>query len=349
MIAKRNIQNYRLRKILLVIFAFIFISIILASVIFYFWASSDTLGKEKLSKIITFPQQSAATPQKEIFTIMTFNIGYLSGMYNNLPLKPPKILFIKDMKMVLDLLSNIQPDIVGIQEIDFYSRRSYFQNQLQMLADRGGFSYAAQAINWDKKYVPFPYWPPAAHFGPVLSGQAVLSRWPITKAVRHVLQELKNKPFYFKAFYLDRLLQIAKVKINGRILVVLNVHLDAFDPLTRRGQVIEVINFYRRYKERYPTFLIGDFNSIPPNALQTKNFPDEPETDFSKDQTIKLILKEPNLKAAELDILTFPAINPTRKLDYIFYNPEQIHVHQTITYEFCGSDHLPVIVQFSFK
>lgn len=324
--------------------------LILVFVIFYFWANSGTQSRDKLSEIITYADTPVLQETQEIFTVMTYNIGYLSGMTNNQPVKRPgKTFFDKNMEAFLQLLAEIQPDIIGVQEIDFHSQRSHYVNQLETIAKKAGYPYAAKAINWDKRYLPFPYWPPSVHFGRILSGQAVLSRWPILSSERIVLSKLKSKPFFYNAFYLDRLIQMAKIKIGSREFIILNVHLDDIDRETRENQAKRLLNIYRSYKDDYPVLLMGDFNSVPPDALQKKDFPDELGIDFRNDRTIQFFLEDSGLKAADITSFTFPTANPTRKLDYIFYTHDKIRLIKVFVPGIASSDHLPTVVQFSLK
>lgn len=315
--------------------------------IFYFWASSSSLPENKLSEIINHPDPTPPPPASNTFTIMTMNIGYLSGMTNNLPMETKKELFDTNMNTFLQLLDKIKPDVLAVQEIDFDSKRSFYVNQFQTIAGNTNLKYTALAVNWDKKYVPFPYWPPSVHFGKVVSGQGVLSQWPMASTERVVLLKPMDKPFYYNALYLDRLVQIVKIKIGDVILVVLNVHLEAFDHETREKQAQRVLNIYRGYKDNFPVILLGDFNCIPPDAGQKKSFIDEPDIDFTGDKTIHLFLAEKSLKPAELDTVTFPSDKPTRKLDYIFYNFEKIVLLKTFAPEIDSSDHLPLVMEFS--
>jgi endonuclease/exonuclease/phosphatase family metal-dependent hydrolase len=334
----------------LTILAILLFVIILAFVIFYFWASSGTQPKDKLSEIITYTDTPEHPETQEIFTVMTYNTGYLSGMTNNQPVKrPDKAFFDKNMETFLQLLNEIQPDVIGVQEIDFHSKRSHYVNQLKTIAEKADYKYAAKAINWDKRYLPFPYWPPSLHFGRILSGQAVLSRWPILSTERIVLPKPKSTPFFYNTFYLDRLIQVVKIKIASRNLIILNVHLDAIDRETRENQAKRMLNIYRSFKDDYPVLLMGDFNSIPPDAPQKKDFPDEPFTDFLKDKTIQFFLEDPGLKAAEITTFTFPTNSPTRKLDYIFYNHDKIEFTKVFVPDIDSSDHLPTVMQFSLK
>ncbi|MCP5049176.1 MAG: hypothetical protein GY940_18550 [bacterium] len=354
----KNISIFKWIKKAVIYLALLVAVLVVAFVAFYFWAGSGTLPEEKLSEIISYHDSTPQSPGNTgTFTIMTYNIGYLSGMTNNQSIRPGKELFDKNMRAVVTQLKKNPPDIITFQEIDYDSKRSYYVEQLQTIAVKAGYTYGAKAVNWDNRYVPFPYWPPSVHFGKVLSGQAVLSRWPISNAERIVLEKPESNAFYYNKFYLDRLIQVVKIGIGGHTLVVLNVHLEAFDQETRESQVQRVMETYRSYKDNYPVLLIGDFNAPPPDALQKKNFADEPEADFTTDKTIAFILKESSLKAAFMEVpaeknqdsvFTFPSDKPTRKLDYIFYHHEKITLVSADTVRIDSSDLLPLVVRFSF-
>lgn len=344
-------MNTRIIKMIVTVMSLIIAILILAAVILYYWSSSSSLGKEKLAEIKVFFNPAAVSQdENETFIVMTYNIGYLSGMNNNLPIKTTKVIFEKNMQTALQLLEDVKPDFIGFQEIDFHSHRSYYMDQLQTIAENAGYKYAASAINWDKHYVPFPYWPPSVHFGNMLSGQAVLSRWPILSAQRIVLDKPENNPFYYNAFYLDRLVQVVKIKIKEKNIILLNIHLDASDCQTRKKQARKVLEIYHSFNDNYPVLIIGDFNCVPPDAPQKKDFIDEPDTDFTGEETIELFLSEKSLSEAEPVTFTFPSNAPTRKLDFIFYNHDKIsYVRSWVLNRINSSDHLPLVMKFSLK
>ncbi|MCK4836281.1 MAG: endonuclease/exonuclease/phosphatase family protein, partial [Candidatus Aminicenantes bacterium] len=295
---------------------------------------------------------------KEVFRIMSYNIGYLSGMSNSLPLREDKDFFDNNKKEFIRLLNSVQPDFVGYQEMDFHSHRSHYADQLRDVVSGFGFAYAAKAINWDKRYVPFPNWPPAAHFKRMVSGQALTSNFPIISNRRIVLEKIKNKPFYYRAFYLDRLAQVVELEVGKRQLVIINIHLEAFEKETRKRQAQEVLEIYRSLKDQYPVLLIGDFNCVPPFATRKHGFLDEPDLDFFSHNVVTLFLKEESLREAilhgqkkisERESFTFPSDQPSRKLDYIFYNHHDIKCLNAYVLDIDSSDHRPMIMEFSFK
>ncbi|NQW35378.1 MAG: endonuclease/exonuclease/phosphatase family protein [Flavobacteriales bacterium] len=315
-------------KILLVLFI-VFVG-------FFFWGSSSVHPlKEKSIIINTETKNSSANDS--IFSIATYNIGYLSGMTNNLPVAKPKSLFDNNLLKVKSVLAPLNIDILAFQEIDFESARSYDVNQ-QLEIAKLGYPFIGQTVNWDKRYVAFPYWPLSMHFGRIYSGQSVLSQYPITSQERIILDAVADAPFYRTAFYLDRLAQVDKININGKTVVVINVHLEAFDKPTRDIQTKKMLAIYNRYKDSYPTLLVGDFNS---------------DIKFT-DASIAPIINSPDIGIAAYKIPypnTFNSINPSKRIDYILYNKnfiEEIN-SRVLTEMGDASDHLPLMMTFKLK
>ena len=95
-----------------------FLLLIVAFVIFFFWASSPTL---ELSEYQALNANETKSTQKNdtVFSIVTYNIGYLSGMTNNLAVESPQELFDANMAKVVLEIKKVNPDIMAFQEIDF--------------------------------------------------------------------------------------------------------------------------------------------------------------------------------------------------------------------------------------
>jgi endonuclease/exonuclease/phosphatase family metal-dependent hydrolase len=237
-----------MKKIIRFLFLVI-LSLLLVLVGFYFWASSPNFSSDEYVKTYTnsYPKE---TKIDSVFSVVTYNIGYLSGMTNNLAVDMPKSLFDKNLQLVLDKFKNLNVDLIAFQEIDFASKRSYDTNQQDKIAALG-YNYVAQTINWDKKYLPYPEFPISKHFGRILSGQSVLSKYEITDQERVELERNKTNPFYYDAFYIDRLAQIIKIKIQNETLVVINVHLEAFHQETRLVQTKKIIEIYNKYSDEF--------------------------------------------------------------------------------------------------
>lgn len=325
-----------MKKILKIVFR-IFLILIVAFAIFFFWASSPTLDENEYSKLITNEYKNTVD-NDSIFSIVTYNIGYLSGMTNNRPVPKPKELFDVNLKKVLTETEKVNPDIIAFQEIDYKASRSYNVNQQNEIA-KLGFNYVAEAVNWDETYVPFPYWPPTMHFGKVVSGQSIISKYPLKEHQRIVLERVADAPFYRDALYIDRLAQIVKVTLNGQDVVLINVHLEAFDKPTRVNQLNAVLEIFNKYKTDYPTILLGDFNSRArdKDAIIQKM--------FSMNDVGNAAFKTDNITN------TFDSKNPSERIDYIFYTKNSINYisGKVLTAFGEASDHLPVEMSFKLK
>jgi endonuclease/exonuclease/phosphatase family metal-dependent hydrolase len=325
-----------MKKVLKFIFR-LFLVFIIAFVVFFFWASSSTLDESEYSKLIT--NQSENTIENDaVFSIVTYNIGYLSGMTNNRPITKPKKLFDTNLKKVLAEIKKVNPSIIAFQEIDYNASRSYYINQQSKIANLG-YNNIAKAINWDKRYIPFPYFPINMHFGKVVSGQSILSKYPLKEHKRIVLKRVANAPFYRDALYLDRLAQVVKVVLNKQEVILINVHLEAFNKPTREHQFKQVLALFNSYKNKYPTILLGDFNSKARDSSAV----------------IKKMFAMKNVGNAAFNkeniINTFDTKNPHKRIDYIFYTKNSIElIKGKVLTEFeKASDHLPVFMEFELK
>jgi len=312
----------------------IFSALIVAVVVFFVWASSANYSSDDYVQLIEY-NYSNEDDSDSIFSVITYNIGYLSGMTNNLPVPKPKSLFNNNLKRVYREFENLEADIICLQEVDFHSKRSYYINQQEEL-HKLGYNFAFQAANWDKKYLPFPYFPVSLQFGEVYSGQSILSKYQLIDIERIVLERGTSNPFYRDAFYLDRLAQVAKVLVSGDTIVLINVHLEAFDAANRTKQTRTIANLYNNYKDDFPVLLVGDFNS----------------DESRREASIKILLAIPGLKSAGHELgNTFSSQNPVARLDYIFYNEEFIEMRNAEILTSIGeaSDHLPVLMEFKLK
>ncbi len=304
---------------------------------FYFWASSPNLSQIDYNETGNYEQLSEMD-NDTIHSIISYNIGYLSGMTNNLPVENPESLYELNLNKVIYEFKKVNADIIAFQEIDYDSKRSYHIDQQKELS-KLGYSHFGQNINWDKKYVPFPYYPISLHFGKILSGQSILSKYPILQQERIELKRNTSNPFYYDSFYIDRLAQVTKIQINDQFLILINVHLEAYDQETRKLQMQQVKTIYLKYYKNFPTILLGDFNS-----------------DISFENAgINLFLKLPDTGCAafnaEIPENTFSSETPTERLDYIFYNKQFIkEIEAEILTQFeLASDHLPLLMKFKFK
>ena len=317
-------------------------SLVLALAVFYWWATAGSYPRENYTDIFTYDGETADSEGNTV-SLVSYNIGYLSGLTNNQAVERSKTLFDDNLASAIAALRPLNADIIAFQEIDLDSKRSYGINQVDALANALDFARAGLAINWNKNYVPFPYWPISAHFGKIISGQAVLSRYPIAENQRIVLDKVANRPFFYNAVYLDRLAQVTQLQVGDRSLMVINVHLEAFDNPTRFSQTRAVQELAETYARDYPVLLVGDFNS----AL---NRPEEGERSIEI-MANSQIFASALPKSQWASQPTYPSDTPEYKLDYLFYTPATIELNDTrvVTEAGQASDHLPLVITFTLK
>ncbi|WP_421918946.1 endonuclease/exonuclease/phosphatase family protein [Marinifilum sp.] len=311
--------------------------ILLIFIGFYFWAKQSSLSSDQYC-LIKNHENEIRHKCDSVLHVMTYNIGYLSGMTNNQPVRAAKKWYDDNLQHVINELGNLNVDIVAMQEIDFNSKRSYYLDQNKEIAN-GLFTYSATAVNWDKKYVPFPYWPIRVNFGKVLSGQSVMSKYEIVNHERNVLKRVESNPFYYDAFYLDRLAQLVRCKHPIKDFTLINIHVEAFDQATRIDQLKSVLKLVKSEAQNSPVIVLGDFNSDP-------NY---------KNSAIKIFLEEEILACAGgIDMSqyekTYPSRNPSERLDYIFYTKKDFkHTKAFVAKKFAeASDHLPYYAELKF-
>ena len=305
--------------------------------IFFFWASSKNYPESDYSQLITNQYQQKEDTDS-IYSIVSYNLGYLSGMTNNRAVPKTRSLFNDNLKHVYNEFARINSDVICFQEIDYGSNRSFYVNQQEEL-QKLGYNHIFQAVNWDVNYLPFPGYTPSMHHGAIYSGQSIISKYPLTEPKRIILERVESNPFYRDAFYLDRLAQVTKISINKNAIVLINVHLEAFDRDTRIKQTQFIEMLYKEYEDKLPVLLVGDFNS----DLEMDN------------ATIKTIFKIPGIGSAHTtrsyNEKTFPSSEPTKRIDYIFYNKKFIQETSSkiLTSFDQASDHLPIMMEFKLK
>ncbi|PJF38621.1 MAG: endonuclease/exonuclease/phosphatase, partial [Phototrophicales bacterium] len=151
----------------------------------YWWGGRAQLTEDQYVTTYSVSERSILDP--DALVVLTYNLGWMSGMTNNLPIARTDSMYKSHLQQVKHILRQIDPHILGLQEVDFKSRRSRYWQQADSLSDALHIPFRANAVNWDKRYVPFPYWPPSLQFGAMLSGQSTLSQLPILDHKREVL------------------------------------------------------------------------------------------------------------------------------------------------------------------
>ncbi|MEM9808607.1 MAG: metal-dependent hydrolase, partial [Cyanobacteria bacterium P01_D01_bin.56] len=104
-------------------------SLALAFAVFYFWATSGSYPSDNYTAIFNYDVDSSMPEADETLSLVSYNIGYLSGLTNLEAVARPKTLFDDNLEQAIAALKPLNPDIIAFQEIDIASNRSYNVNQ----------------------------------------------------------------------------------------------------------------------------------------------------------------------------------------------------------------------------
>ncbi|WP_281615846.1 endonuclease/exonuclease/phosphatase family protein [Flammeovirga sp. SubArs3] len=321
---------------------YILIFIIVSSLIFFFWAKSPTMDEKDYAQIKSFDNANHVKPSDSTISVISYNIGYLSGMTNNTSVRPTEEFYAGNMKSVLQSLKKYPADILALQEIDYGGNRSYYVNQFDVIGNELQYENGCRSINWDKTYVPFPYFPPTVHFGKMLSGQAIMTNYPIEDYERVVLSKVQSHPYYYSAMYLDRLVERVKIKVGDQEVMVFNAHTEAFNQDTRVKQIRFLKDWFLREAEKMPVIMVGDFNSDP-------SYENAGILELYDNEKIGAMCSKEGLKKE--GTLTYPTDKPYEQLDFIFYSTEHFELEDwKVLLDFGQvSDHFPVYASLKLK
>lgn len=171
------------------------------------------------------------------------------------------------------LIRRHDPDLVLLQEVDTWrSKRAAWIDEVDGLLRRTGLGWAAYASQWKADYVP------SDGMGSIDSGNAVLSRWPITSATRHALALKTDVSALERYFYLRRNVLEVHVEVPGvGDVAVVDLHAEAFSSDGTKRHHLE------RFKEildglsarGLPVIAGGDLNAIPPGSPLRQGFPED--------------------------------------------------------------------------
>lgn len=332
------------------------ILLIAALSIWTFWATRP-FPNFQTQAIISNPTVNYGKNSTEIdrLRLLTWNIAYGYGMGSDgvgyAPKKPSEIQ--ANLDMIAKWMVRTRADIVFLQEVDFASQRSGMLNQAEYLLKHSKLPYAAYATSWNVRYVPFPIRPVSSHFGQVLSGGVVLSRFPIKKQIYVPYPKPRRILFPYNFFYLSRYTQYVLLDINGKDVWVANTHLEAFNTQNRQEQAKQLIkNIDHMAVEETFWILAGDLNTLPLNANRKDRFADA-EDDFTDDRTFEILMESKHIHpvvyefesaAEESKHFTFPSADPNRQLDHYFIQNDLIVKQMEILPTGHVSDHLPIFL-----
>jgi endonuclease/exonuclease/phosphatase family metal-dependent hydrolase len=155
-----------------------------------------------------------------------------------------------DVVTLCDLLDQIGEsiaaagaDVALLQEVDFASQRTHDIDQLHYIAAALGWGFAARAITWECRYLPYPLWPLGRQAGRLRAGMGVISRYPLVQNIRQCLSQASTLPGLARLFFPHHTVQMVDVQCGSQILRLLNVYLLAEDAAVHQQQARELADF----------------------------------------------------------------------------------------------------------
>ena len=312
-----------------------------------------------------------SAPNKDTLTVVTWNIRFGIGRANwfgdscgDLVLFDNETI-LDGLELLAQKITEMDADILLLQEVDTDSKRSAYIDQVQWLLDHTSMNYGVYASMWEVQFVP------SDGLGRVNTGNAILSKWPLSEAERIQLSLRGDQDALTKAFYVRRNVLKAVVNYPGNPFWAVDIHASAFsNDDTKQKQFLEFKDVLDEINSKGEIFVAGgDLNELPPGA--TKNnyceedrCPDElPEDDegcdFSNETTwinplydtyvpsVSLVDYQQNEQLyfthASTHDINDERYQWNRKLDYLFTNttwvPRSEITHQEAQLE---SDHVAV-------
>jgi endonuclease/exonuclease/phosphatase family metal-dependent hydrolase len=166
----------------------------------------------------------------------------------------------------------LDPDILLLQEVDVESKRTAYVNELTYILAQTHLNYSVFAAMWKADYVP------SDGIGRINFGSAILSKWPLTHAVRIALPTRTDQSALEDYFFLHRNILKASLAIPGHPdLQILNMHAETFGTDGTKKKHLDIFKEEADKITAAGGFFVGggDFNEIPPGSPLWKNFPDD--------------------------------------------------------------------------
>ena len=203
-------------------------------------------------------------------SLLTWNIGYcgldkeMDFFYDGgTKVKTPKPKCIDNLVQVRKFLKqNDSIDFILIQELDKGSKRSYYFNEYDSLGKTMEGYHPFFAKNYDVFFVPVP---PTDPMGKVLSGLTMFSKFQPSSSVRYSFPGEYGFPK--QLFMLDRCFLVNRYPLeNGKELVIINTHNEAFDPGEIRKAQMAYLKDFLLNEYNIGNYIItgGDWNQSPP-------------------------------------------------------------------------------------
>lgn len=353
------------RKILRAVLIVLLVVVLAFAALIGYLTATEYFPAAGERETLTLRRENAGVlPDDGTIRVLSWNVGY-GALGENADFfmdggknvnTADKDLVLENVSAMAQVLADQDPDIVFLQETDLNSMRSHHVDELQMFEAQLPEMESAFAYNFKVPFIPYPV-PP---IGTVNSGIATLSSFHQTEVFREALPCPFSWPI--RVANLKRCLLVSRIPAeDGRELVLVNLHLEAYD--SGEGKVAQT----RQLKELLESeagkgnYVIagGDFNQV-----------------FSDVDISSYPVQEGKWTAGEIDTAEFddslqflmdPAVPTCRSLDqpYEGADREQFQYYmidgfivssnlevsriETLDEGFVNSDHNPVLMEVERK
>ncbi|MBQ8093914.1 MAG: endonuclease/exonuclease/phosphatase family protein [Clostridia bacterium] len=348
------------KRVLFIILLLLLISVVAFSCLLLYLTVTEYNPPDMEPVTITSGAVRSISPGDSL-SIMTWNIGYcalgdnsdffMDGGRQVQTATPERVL--ANMVGITDTLIQQNTDICFLQEVDVDSARSYTLNAMSRISTVLSERDSAFAANYKVAFVPYPI-PP---IGRVNSGIATFSAFPIEYADRIQLPCPFSWPV--RVGNLKRCLLVSRIplKDTDRELVLINLHLEAFDDGSGKVAQAASLREYMNAELEKGNYLIvgGDFNQRFSN-VDGSAYPEYEGkwhpgllnvSDFSDGYTFVMDNTVPSCRSldqpyAGADHSTFQYY----LIDGFIVSPNvQIDLISTLDLGFVSSDHNPVVMK----
>lgn len=214
--------------------------------------------------------------ENETITVLTYNIGYGCNSAENdffmdggTMVMPESVDIVhRNIDGIVETVKRAGADVVFLQEADVDSKRSFRTNQVEDICSQLDMN-SAYSRNFYCKYVPYPI---PYTIGAVDSGVITLSRFPVESAQRYNLPTPFKWPVRTCQLKRGLLVERVPVENTGKELVLINLHLDAYDDGSGRKAQTQVLTdlLTEEYEKGNYCIAGGDFNQYFPMADNSK-------------------------------------------------------------------------------
>jgi endonuclease/exonuclease/phosphatase family metal-dependent hydrolase len=284
-----------------------------------------------------------------IITLLNWNIGYCGlGEESDFfydggsTVRMDQSFVQKNLNGVINTLKYYEEvDIILLQEVDTFSKRSWKLNEYKDIAQILQGHNASFCLNYNVNFVPIPFLDP---MGKVMGGLATYNRFTVTNATRHQFPSSFAWPN--SIYFLDRCFMVQRMPYNDVELVVINTHNSAYDDdgTLKKAELAHLKEFLSAEEKKGNYVIVGgDWNQHAPGSGDN-----EVPSDYLAGWQWVYDTSFPtnrDLKAAYVKGETM-----TQVIDFFLCSPNiSVEEVKVINQDFKFSDHQPVYLRVKLK